>query len=67
MGKRMLVRRLIHRLNRHLVTGLITKLLVWSFTSRRIEVLMGWWVGRLMGRMVVLREDRLSVLVARLH
>ena len=47
--------------------GWITKLLVWSFTSRRIEVLMGWWVGRVVGRMVVLREDRFSVLVARLH
>ena len=46
--------------------GWITKLLVWSFTSRWVEVLMGWWVGRVVGRMVVLRVDRLSVLVARL-
>ena len=63
----MLVRKLIHRLNRHLVTGLITRLLMWSFTSRWVGVLMGRWAGRLVGRMVVLRVDRLSVLVARLH
>ena len=42
-------------------------MLVWNFTSKWVEVLMGWWVGRLVGRMVVLRVDRLSVLVARLH
>ena len=29
--------------------------------------MMGRWAGRGVGRMVVLREDRLSVLVARLH
>ena len=66
MGKRVLVRRLIHRLNRHFVKGL-TGLLVWSFTSKWVGVLMGWWVGRVVGRMVVLRVDNLSVLVARLH
>ena len=27
----------------------------------------GWWIGRVVGRMVVCRLDRCSVLVARLH
>ena len=63
MGKRMSVRKLIHRQNRHLIMELIIRLLVWSFTSRWVGMLKGWWVGRVVGRMV----DRLSVLVARLH
>ena len=41
-------------------------MLVWSFTGKWVGVLKGWWVGRVVGRMVVLRVDRLSVLVARL-
>ena len=45
---------------------LIMRLLVWSFTSRWVGVLKGWWVGRVVGRMVVWRLDRLSVLVTRL-
>ena len=58
---------MIHRLSRHLVMELIMRLLVWSFTSKWVGTLMGWWVGRVVGKMVILRVDRLSVLVARLH
>ena len=55
MRRRVLVRRLIriHRLNRHLVMGLIMRLLVWSLTRRRMSMLKERWVGRMVGRLVV--------------